>query len=189
MVEPPDRHGDEPLSTSGDDGGRRFAVVTDRPVEVLNPRRQFLQLNLVWATALLIVASSTAFAATEVSNHRSEQRIAVLVVELNRRYAERKATEARSARATEATYRILEQNRRTHCSEMRAMRGIAADAGAHPKALGEIDKLYAIYHCGTARDPVVEPGWTPPPGWPRLPGAEPLASPAPSPAPSPAYTQ
>lgn len=188
-METPDRHGDEPLSTSGDDGTRRYALVTDRPVEVLDPKRQFLQLNLIWATALLIVAAATAFAATEVSNHRSEQKIAVLLVELNRRYAERKVNEARSARATEATYRILEQNRRTHCSEMRAIRGIAADAGTRPETLGEIDKLYAVYHCGTARDPVVEPGWTPPPGWPRLPGAEPLASRPPSPVPAPAITQ
>lgn len=200
---PPGAHDDEPLSTSGDDGGRRYAVVTDRPVEVINPRKQFLRLNLVWAVALLIVAFVSAYAATEVSNHRSEQRIKTLVVELDRRTAERRANEARMARAGEATYRILEQNRRTDCSEMRAVRELAALVDAPSEklraALGEIDKLYAVYHCGTAREPVVPPGWTPPPGWPLLPGAEtllpspsagpsgpaPSGTPAPSPLPSP----
>lgn len=174
-MEPPDKHREEPLSTSEDDGNRRFAVVSNQPVEVINPRRQFLRLNLVWAAALLIVAFAAAFGATEVSNHRSEQKIATLLVELNKRTAERRANEARMNRTGQATARVLEQNRRTHCSEMRA---VSEAAGG---LTGELKELYVVYHCGTAKDPVVPPGWTPPPGWPPLPGAEEFAAPTPAP--------
>lgn len=175
----------EPLSDSN--GSRRYAVVADSPVEVINPRGSFLRLNLVWALALLIVASVAAYGATEVSNHRSEARIAGLLAELDRRTAERKANEAKNTRAAAVTYRILEQNRRTHCSEMRAVRQLVEQLPevVGSDAIDEINKLYPAYHCGTADEPVVEPGWTPPPGWPPLPGAEPLAPPSPSPIPAP----
>jgi hypothetical protein len=156
-VTTPEQRDDEP--TSEVDGERRYAVVTDRPVEVLNPRGTFLRLNIGWAVALLIVAFLAAYGATYVASYQSEKRVATLLAELDRRTAERKANEKKSAR-------VLEQNRRTLCSIMKD----------HEKN-DELRKLLVTYHCGTAKDPVVPPGWTPPPGWPALPGTE-GASPA-----------
>jgi hypothetical protein len=99
------------------------------------------------------------------------------LTEMNRRSAARNAGEA-------VVRAILEQNRRTHCSEMRALLDLAKQAGADTDtpAFQEIDKLYAAYHCGTAREPIVPPGWKPPPGWPELPpGVPPMPSSEPGP--------
>lgn len=190
-METPDRHSGEPLSTAPD-GARRYAVTSNEPVEVIDPVRKFRMIAIVCAVVVVIVSAASSYAAVTIANQQSEQRIdqaaqQVMAV-INGRTAERRASEG-------VVTRILEQNRRTHCSEMRAIREIDEAAGAGPEVLGEIDKLYAVYHCGTAKDPIVPPGWVPPEGWPPLPGSEPLprpvapATPSPSPAPAPATTQ
>ncbi len=155
--DPPDGPPDDP----------RYPLMTDRPgVEVTDPIRKVRMLALVWAAALLIGCAAAAYVATTIANHRSEEKIAAAnrkaeeLVNAQRAEMDRRAR-ARDAQAATAL-RILEQNRRTICELLKD------DTSGRV----EVTDLRRAYACGTARTPIVPLGWTPPPGWPPLPGSQ-----------------
>jgi hypothetical protein len=144
-----------------------YPLLTNQPgVVAVDVVRRIRTAAVLFCCALALATVAGAYAATTIAAGASEDRVAALRDEtrriaddlrsdMNRRTAERRSNEALAGA-------ILEQNRRTLCSLMRDLR----DRGF---ANAEIDRLYPVYHCGTAKDPVVEPGWVPPPAWPALP--------------------
>lgn len=146
-------------------GGERYPVMTNQPgVEVHNPVHKVRLLAVVWAAALIAACFAAAWSATTVAGHRSEEKIAAAnrkaeaLVDAQRTEMDRRG-KLRDAQAATAL-RILEQNRRTLCELLED------DTSGRP----EIGRLRRAYGCGTADDPIVPPGWTPPPDWPPLPG-------------------
>jgi hypothetical protein len=169
-----DPHDDEPES---------YPLMTNRPgVVAVDPIRRVRSAAVLFCVALGLATVVGAYVATTVAGNASERRAeqlrdetkqvaADLLANMDRRTADRKANELQAGA-------ILEQNRRTLCSLMRELRERDASNA-------EVDRLYVAYHCGTAKDPLVLPGWTPPPGWPALPpGPWPARSQTPTPAPS-----
>jgi hypothetical protein len=169
-----DQHGDEPES---------YPLMTNRPgVVAVDPVRRIRSAAVLFCLALGLATVAGAYVATTIAGNASEARTkqlrdetkqvaADLLANMDRRTAERRANESQAGA-------ILEQNRRTLCALMRDLR-------ERDVSTGEVDQLYVAYHCGTAKEPVVQPGWTPPPGWPALPPG-PLPRPSSTPTPGPA---
>ncbi len=144
-----------------------YPLMTNKPgVVAVDPVRRIRTAAMLFCLALAAATVAGAYIATGLAASASEDRVAALrdetraiadglLRDMDRRTAERRGNEA-EAGAT------LEQNRRTLCSLMRDLR---QRGFSNP----EIERLYPVYSCGTAKDPIVEPGWTPPPGWPALP--------------------
>ena len=156
-----------------------YPIMTNQPgVLAVDPVRRVRIAAVLFCLALAAATIVGAYVATTIANSASERRVEALrdetraiaerlLRDMDRRTADRKANEAQAGA-------ILEQNRRTLCSLMRDLR----ERGA---SNAEIDRLYPAYHCGTAKDPIVEPGWRPPAGWPALPpGPWPATSSAPA---------
>lgn len=144
-----------------------YPILTNRPgVVAVDPVHRVRVAAVLFCLALFVSTIAGAWIATTTAANESEERVKELRDEsktiadslrrdMDRRTAERRASEARAGA-------ILEQNRRTLCSLMRDLRD-------RDQSTAEIEQLYVAYHCGTAKEPIVPPGWVPPPGWPALP--------------------
>jgi hypothetical protein len=108
------------------------------------------------AVAVVVMSGVSSYASAAVAGANTDRHTDQLLAELDRRTAERRAGDAYAAA-------ILEQNRRTLCEVMPAVEPTDA---AH---MEKLSRLIVTYRCGTARDPIVPPGWSAPPGWPPLP--------------------
>lgn len=162
-----DQEDDPAEGPVGSNGAPSYPMMTNQPgVEVRDPVRRFRVLAIIWAAAIVLASGAAAHVATTRSNANTDRHVDQVLAEIDKRTKERKRNERVAAA-------ILEQNRRTLCE-------LLAEHRDRP----DIVRLHQVYRCGTAHDPIVPPGWTPPPGWPLLPGAAMPATPTPTPTPT-----
>jgi hypothetical protein len=135
----------------------QYPLLTNQPdALVMDPVRRVRIGVLFLAVAIVLGSGVSAYFATATAGAKTDQHSQDLLNELNRRTAERRANEAVQAA-------ILEQNRRTLCE---VIPGVVPTSTVHQEKLVQLKKAY---RCGTAKDALVPPGWSPPPGWPPLP--------------------
>lgn len=149
-----------------------YPLMTNQPGAVLmDPVRRLRAGVLTLLLAIVVVSGTSAYVATLLAGRKTDQHTDELLAELNRRTAERRHNEAVSAA-------VLEQNRRTLCELLPV-----AQTG-DPVRQQKLRRLVVAYRCGTANDPIVPPGWSPPAGWPPLPPGPDGFSPSPTPSPT-----
>lgn len=167
---------DQPVGSTGQDqpsrpeGDQQYPLMTNQAgALVVDPVLRVRVGVVLMALAIVLGSGAAAYVSTSLAGENTDRRAEQLLAELDRRTAERRMNEARAVA-------ILEQNRRTLCSIMRESQHRSDDL--------ELRQLYVVYHCGTAPDPVVPPGWRPPPGWPALPPGPDGFRPSPTPSPT-----
>ncbi len=135
----------------------QYPILTNQPdAVVVNPVRRFRAGVILFALAIVAGAGVSAYVSTSVAGEKTDQHVDEVMAELNKRTAERRLNEVRGTA-------ILEQNRRTLCE---VLPGVKPTSPVHEHKL---EMLVDAYKCGTAKDPIVPPGWQPPPSWPPLP--------------------
>jgi len=161
----------------------QYPLLTDvAGTVVVNPVNRVRLGVAILALAIFVGAGASAYVSTSLAGEKTDRHSVELMQELNRRTAERKANEKKTKDEQAYTAAVLEQNRRTMCE---LIPGVKPTSDVHAYKL---DQLKHAYRCGTAKDALVPPGWSPPSGWPELPpgrtGFFPTARPSAGPSPS-----